>query len=246
LDDRQLLANLWARGTALQCAFNQGSIDALLVTYHGSIESSARFEPRLLSGVVVQVKNKAAGDVSAEGKIRPIGVPRYETAPRPYLSLVLELGTEAQYQETGSPIKVEMEAGNAAEFGRLVDSWRESQRQVGEYQEVIKSGKTKEAEDELKKARVVMKTKREAMDGFNRYVISIRGLSAYAVLEKAGIKTEFETLLKATSEAGGPGGEDSTERMHPLRKLRKPGGHTAWMRRYVGTDEGSVEEVDIG
>ncbi|KAF8522530.1 hypothetical protein JB92DRAFT_2807319 [Gautieria morchelliformis] len=98
--DVKLLANLWARGAALQCSFNQVSIDHLIVCYHGRTGSSAVFEPALLSGVVVQVKNQKEGDGSIEREIRPMGLPPDGTPPRAYLSLVLELGTDRVHSST--------------------------------------------------------------------------------------------------------------------------------------------------
>jgi hypothetical protein len=56
---RQLLANLWARHAALQCCFNQASLDLFIPYYTGCITGDSVFDPAALSGVVVQVKYKA-------------------------------------------------------------------------------------------------------------------------------------------------------------------------------------------
>jgi hypothetical protein len=230
-----LLANLWARGTALQCAYLQESIDCLFATYHGSIEPEARFDPQLLRGLVIQVKNKIAGDVKARREMRPMGVPRDKTLPQPYLSLVLELGTESRYQATGSAITVEIGSGDQATYGTLVDAWNKTHDKVEGLEESLKNLKgkerTKELKDDLKQARQNMKTSREALESFNRYVISVRGLSEYGVLERANIKVEFATLLRAMNSGGGLKGGDLIEEMQPTQKLK--GGYVHWMRKYV-------------
>jgi DNA repair exonuclease SbcCD ATPase subunit len=91
--------------------------------------------------------------------------------------------------------------------------------------------RTKELKDDLKQARQNMKTSREAMESFNRYVISVRGLSEYGVLERADIKVEFATLLRAMNSGGGLKGGDLIEEMQPIQKLK--GGYVHWMRKYV-------------
>jgi hypothetical protein len=230
-----LLANLWARGTALQGAFNRGSIEALIVMYHGRIEGGASFDPTLLSGVMVRVKGKRARDVRTGREIPPVGVPPDETAPRAYLSLslVLELGTESPHQETGSAIKVVMGNGEETEFGKLVNEWRETREEVQGLEAGVRKREKKAGDGELKEA--WEKVRPEAMDKFNRYVISIRGLSGYGILEKAKIKEEFEMLLRATNGLGRLEEEnllDLMEEMQPFRTLGTSG-HVRWMRKYV-------------
>ncbi|EJU02698.1 hypothetical protein DACRYDRAFT_21704, partial [Dacryopinax primogenitus] len=49
--DRTTLANLWARGAAIQWWYNQASVHLLFITYRGSNEPNALFDPRNLSAV---------------------------------------------------------------------------------------------------------------------------------------------------------------------------------------------------
>jgi hypothetical protein len=68
-----LLANLWARHAALQCCFNQESLDLLIPTYRGSMTDF--FDPDRLSAIVVQVKNNTTCDPRAGNALWPIGIP---------------------------------------------------------------------------------------------------------------------------------------------------------------------------
>ncbi|KAM6495125.1 hypothetical protein JOM56_009748 [Amanita muscaria] len=117
--DQQLLANLWARGVALQCCFNQGSIDWLIVIYifpdgTEKFDTTAEFDPSCLSAVFGQVKNKETGDPKAEGTIRPFCTPRAQSLP--YLAVLMELGTESKYSG-GSKMKMKS-AERRSETGR--------------------------------------------------------------------------------------------------------------------------------
>ncbi|KAF8520921.1 hypothetical protein BU17DRAFT_88496 [Hysterangium stoloniferum] len=103
--DSQLLANLWAQGGALQCCFNQEGIDLLIPIYFGSIKADVVFDPACLSVTLYQVKFKVAGDKKAESVIRPIDIPRDLHQPLPYFAILMELGNESNYQETGSKAK---------------------------------------------------------------------------------------------------------------------------------------------
>src|SRR5438477_5855927 len=98
---RQLLANLWARQAALQCAFNQRSIDLLIPAYMGSTEPKATFNPTMLSGIVVRVEYKTKADTTVEDDIRPIGIPCDLSAPLPYIVFLMEFGTESRHSPTG-------------------------------------------------------------------------------------------------------------------------------------------------
>jgi len=91
----KLLANLWARGAALQCCFNQEAIDFLIPVYHGSVAANAVFDPSCLSAIAGQVKFKEPGDQKAETLIRPFGIHRDPHSPLPYLALLMELGNES-------------------------------------------------------------------------------------------------------------------------------------------------------
>jgi hypothetical protein len=72
---RKLFANLWARGAALQCCFNQESLDFQIVTYKGSVAPHATFDIKNLSVAVFQIKNKSSPDTKALPSLRPIGLP---------------------------------------------------------------------------------------------------------------------------------------------------------------------------
>jgi len=121
---RHLLANLWSRHAALQCAFNQESIDFLLPLYHGSVAKDAIFDPEALSGGVGQVKFKAEADTNAEEKIRPLGIHRDLCQPRPYLALLLELGNESEHKGTFSKVKLTFpEPLEDGAFEKLVTEW---------------------------------------------------------------------------------------------------------------------------
>ncbi|KIL57071.1 hypothetical protein M378DRAFT_16508 [Amanita muscaria Koide BX008] len=109
--DMQLLANLWARGAALQCCFNQETIDWLIPFYifpdgTAAFDLNAKFDPSRLSAVFGQVKNKEVGDLKAEKSIHPIGIPYDPDQPLPYLAILMELGTTSTYSETGSKMKL--------------------------------------------------------------------------------------------------------------------------------------------
>ncbi|KIL60391.1 hypothetical protein M378DRAFT_26527 [Amanita muscaria Koide BX008] len=106
--DKELLANLWARGAALQCCFNQESLGWLIPIYifpdgTAGFDSNAKFDPSRLSAVFGQVKNKEAGDSKAE---KAIGIPCDPDQPLPYLAILMELGTMSTYRETGSNMKL--------------------------------------------------------------------------------------------------------------------------------------------
>jgi hypothetical protein len=101
---RQLLANLWARGAALQCCFRQESLDLVIVTYKGSISTNAIFDTENLSAIVVQIKYQGNADTRAGRALRPIGIPRSIHRPLPYIALRMELGNQSNHQITKSKI----------------------------------------------------------------------------------------------------------------------------------------------
>ncbi|EJT97134.1 hypothetical protein DACRYDRAFT_25258 [Dacryopinax primogenitus] len=87
--DINTLANLWARGAAIQCCHNQAYVDILFITYRGSNDPDALFDPAKLSAVHVQVKLKDQPDSSALRRLRPIGLAKHlaETG-MPYLVIL--------------------------------------------------------------------------------------------------------------------------------------------------------------
>ena len=74
-------------------------------TYDGPVDGNEKFDPSRLSAVAAQVKFKAACDKKAELAIRPTVVPRDRRQPLPYLALLMELGSESEYQESSSKIR---------------------------------------------------------------------------------------------------------------------------------------------
>ena len=226
-----MLANLWARGAALQCCFTQESIDFLIPIYSGSITPDAAFDPSYLSVVAGQVKFKVAGDKKAEAAIRPIGIPRDLSHPLPYLAILMELGNESNYQENHSKIKSTPTPVTDGGFEDLTVSWKTAEERLETYSKQPKERKQKamitNLEDVVKEARL-------AMDSYNRYAISVRGASpdVYDILRAARVEKEFATLLQITMPA--PSNQDRTmQHMRPLERLGAASNHTAWMSQYV-------------
>jgi len=237
-----LLANLWARGAILQCAFYQESIDFLMVTYHGDIKPDAVFDPAMLSGAFGQVKFKSNPDTQAEKLLRPIGLPRNFFQPLPYLALLLELGTESFHKGTKSKLQVitpkAVSTSNGG-FGTLVNNWLTAAQGLANYQAVNKKDPKLVV---MKKA--VEETQYE-MDQYNRYTIVARGASVdvYGILSEANIVKEFAALLKTTLPS--PTEENETiQHMRPFERLGDKSGHMAWMTKYAVPESGD-EDMDV-
>lgn len=230
----QLLANLWARGGALQCSFAQESIDFLIPLYFGSVHPDSEFDPSRLSVLTWQIKYKAKGDKKAEAAIRPIGAPRDRHQPLPYLAVLMELGTESRYQDNKSKIKYATSKPHAdGEFGNLCDVWDAAVKKLETYRKRKKH--RKETLEQLKK---VANDARLAMDSVNRYSLSVRGVSqdVYGILRDADIAKEFATLLSIIMPS--PVDERSTrQHMRPLERLSAASSHTDWMSEYVVSNE---------
>jgi hypothetical protein len=202
---RQLLANLWARGAALQCTFSQESIDFLIPLYFGSVDPDSEFDPSRLSGGVGQVKFKVAGDQKAEAAIRPIGVPRDRQQPLPYLAILMELGNESHYKGNNSKIRyTTSEPPVDGKFGKLCDAWDAAVKTLESYRR--QSKQQKETFEKLKKE---AKDARLAMDSCNRYSSDEFGKlcdawdAAVKTLEsyRRQSKQQKETLEKLKKEA---------------------------------------------
>jgi hypothetical protein len=131
---RRLLANLWARGAALQCCFRQESIDFLIVTYHGPIRADAPFDPSYLCATVVSMKFKGAADTRAESAVRPIGVPRDIYQPLPYLAVILQLGTETNHKATGTRFEATASPAIRGVFEGLWNKWTAAKDTLANYQ----------------------------------------------------------------------------------------------------------------
>ncbi|KAF8491535.1 hypothetical protein JB92DRAFT_1266106 [Gautieria morchelliformis] len=237
--DRKLLANLWARGAALQCSHNQESIDMLIVSYHGSIAPDAVFDPAFLSGLVVQVKLRKGTHAGRETTIQPVGIARDRLDPLPYLSLLLELGTQTQYHE-GGWVALRVAERSEKNWSTLLSEWADSVKSVAEYEDGLRKAGKKKGKDKVgQQKKDKMKKSRAAMDAFKRYSISIRGTDSYAVLNLPGWRQAFQTLLEVTER--GEMGDELVQQMWPLRQLGDSTPHGVWMRTYVRDEDCGVE-----
>ena len=229
---RKLLANFWARGTALQCCFNQSSIDFFIVVYFGSILKGAVFDPDLLSDFVVQVKFKQDADTNAERKMRRGAIPT--NGALPYLAILMELGTESAHQKTGSKLlsTTPVSASSDSQFQVKVADWMTAASKLAQHKKAKKSTRTQELE--LQKN---VDEKRFSMDSCNRYSIAIRGASpeTYGILKEAKIDVEFATLLNTTMPAYTPP-KRALQHMRPSEHLEETSPHMDWMYDYIVTE----------
>jgi hypothetical protein len=228
---------LWARHAALQCCFNQESLDCLIVAYKGPIGPNIIFDPDALSAIVVHVNLKATPDTAAADALRPIGVPRDPSNPLPYLALLMELGTEAFHGKTKKKIKVATPGpAGEREFQKLTREWVGATQALVNYQDEQRA-KGKEPNKKMVKRLVAdIAAKQQAMDFYNRFIISVRGASpeVYGILNKADISGAFETLLRVAMPS--PVNEKkSVQSMRPLEHLKDA--HVAWMHRYKTREE---------
>jgi hypothetical protein len=246
---RQLLANLWARGTALQCSFNQESLDLVIVTYKGRVAAKAIFDIENLSAAVVQIKYKVNADLPA---LRPLGIPRSISRPLPYIALLMELGNESKYQNLNSKIKVS--ASPLKDAGTFETHWGERESAVQELRDYRVQKEKEQEQTEQKKQKKKDKDPREAeleqnvedaqakMDDCNRFAIFVRGASpdVYGALREAKITDQFAHLLNVTMPS--PTAQHTTMKfMRPLESLNETSDYTAWMSVYV---RGEEEEQD--
>ena len=220
---RQRLANLWARGGALQCCFCQEKLDFVIPIYHGSIHEESIFDPSLLFGIAGQVKFRTDGDLDAELGIRPIGVDRDLDDPLPYLAILMELGCKQRFKENGMKIKcLASEPPAGGRFRSLVEKRNMAL-------EDLASNTDKAVIKELKKK---VNDAQCAVDSYNRYSISVRGASpdVYNILSEANIVEEFATLLNIVM----PESDAERTKMHmrPLERLSEKSHHTDWMWEY--------------
>ena len=225
---RKLLANLWARGTIVQCYHNQSSVDLFGVAYFGSVQPDAILDPELLSGFVVQVKSRTAGATSSETELQPpIGIPRDPDQPLPYLTLLMELGYESSFQGTQSKIGVTISPQLPdGEFRKRCEGYSRAMADLSEHRRKMPSRDP----ESIKKLTEDVDQKREAMNDGNRYSIFVRGASpsTYGILNKAEIVDEFATLLKITTPS--PSAHSHTvQHMCPMEGLDEEGHHMAWM-----------------
>jgi hypothetical protein len=235
---RQLLANLWARHAALQCSFNQESLDLLIPHYTGSVAPGEIFDPAALSGTIVQIKFRSGSDGNAELAPRPIGLPRDTVEPLPYLALYLELGNESSYKATNTKIKVTAsEPTTLGRFKGLSDDCFHAAMKLATYRR-----RSKKKKATLEKRKKDVQEKRLAMDLYNRYSISVRGASAnvYGILKTVDIAQEFDLLLSVTMPSP-PDHEPMLQQMRPLERVGNTSAHTAWMSQYVADTDDDME-----
>jgi hypothetical protein len=159
--------------------------------------------------------------------MRPIGIPRDLEDPLPYIAMLMELGTEAEYQGTGSKIKCTPSTLGPDEFGQLRKAWMAAVKAWENYR-----NRKKKTQEKTKQLRDDVKAKRRAMDSCNRYTIAVRGASpeVYGILREAKMVGNFATFLKVTMSSP-PTHEQSLQHIRPLERL--VGGHKHWMREYV-------------
>lgn len=237
---RQLLENLWARGAALQCCFNQEAIDFLIVTYSGPIGATDIFDPTKLSAIVVQIKNKGQADTNAELGTQPIGVPRNAPQPLPYIAMLLEFGNNFS---TNSQIKITVPK-YLGPFSTLENEYISAVQCLRQYGTIVDANETvKQRRDPAKvNLRKTVQDKWLAMNEYNRFTITIRGASSdeYGGLKEAKLKEQFATLLSLTMPS--PTAQDiAIQHTMPLERLGKTSAHTAWMKDYGGSRD---EEMD--
>ncbi|TDL16897.1 hypothetical protein BD410DRAFT_886367 [Rickenella mellea] len=226
--DSKLLANLWARGGALQCCFLQASMDFLIPIYHGNLNES--FNPKLFSGVQGQVKFRDNYDKIAERNIRPLGIPRPTTPrdlnkpmPLPYLALLMELGTDSKDSQANTPI-------HARVFPDVTqDDYKRFLTNLEIAQTGLKNATTQVAQSAAKK---VLKRAQQDVDNVERLAISVYGATskAYKILETAGIAKEFHVFLNVVTSARHAAEQHAV--MKPLRSLDPKSNYNQWMVTY--------------
>ena len=228
---RQLLANLWARGAALQCYFNQEDIDFVIPIYMGSIATDAVFDPLLLSVLTGQVKFKVTGATQAEcDAVSPIGLLRDLHEPLPYLALLMDLGTEANYLYTNS--KMQAIASGPLSYSKFAELTHKFDEDV-KILRTCQSEKPKPKEAVLKELKKVVQNSRREMDHYNRYFVSVRGSShhEYGILDEAQINGDFAMLLQVTAPV--PGDQNRiSQYMRPFERLGNESHQTASMMEY--------------
>jgi hypothetical protein len=224
-----LLANLWARHAALQCCFNQESLDLLIPTYRGSMTDF--FDPDRLSAIIVQVKNNTTGDPRAGDALRPIGISNDLSEPLPYLAILMEFGAESKLEGGGNMITSVPSTTERPLFQNLRSAWAKANEELRLYHEKPAAQRELRRDRELKDK---VESCRRDMESWNRYSLCVRGASpeAYGILEEADITVAFQSLLDIVFQAP-TGQERLVQSMQLLARLGKTSGHTAWMADYV-------------
>jgi hypothetical protein len=163
---RQLLANLYARGAAIQGSLNQDSLDLLIPTCTGAATTDAVFDLATLSAIVVQVKFKSADDDEQAGdSLRSTWILREHSRPLPYLRLLMELGNESVYKDTGCKIQTMIPPYKTdTDFRMLVDVWLTAEDDLDEYEYGRKVKGMKVEKEEVEKKKAAAREARLAMD----------------------------------------------------------------------------------
>ena len=207
--------------------------------YLGDISPDAIFNPTLLSGLFLQIELKVDGDAKAESAMRPVGISRDLSQPLPYLAILMELGTEANYQATGSKMKSAVfPAPQHGAFKELTDEWVTAAEALECYQ-----GRENQTQAEIKKLKANVAKKRLAMDSCNRYFVGVRGATpdTYGILTTARVEQPFATLLKVVMPAH-DGQTRTIQAMQPFDCLGQSSDSMAWTSKYVG--DGVDEDED--
>ncbi|KZO90870.1 hypothetical protein CALVIDRAFT_542328 [Calocera viscosa TUFC12733] len=211
--DIKYLANLWARGAALQCSHNQEVVDIIIVVYHGSVEDDAAFDPSLLSCLYAQIKLKAAPDYVAAKALRPVGLSDHIAEMRlPYVVMLMELGTKAKpnANKQSGLVAVHPPSRHMHELPTLQAA----------YVKAASNGTSDRARAELLRARA-------AREEVGRWCLVVRS-QEYAIVKKLGIYGLIASLL----------GLDDTQEESDLMKTTRPclrwnGKYVDWMVDYT-------------
>ncbi|KIL59241.1 hypothetical protein M378DRAFT_169505 [Amanita muscaria Koide BX008] len=205
-EDLNLEANLWARGTAVQCKFEQVDVDGHIPVYWGSIDEDEPFDPSNFSNLNYQVKFSKAGDTVSADRIQRRASDR--ASKHPFIAVFLDMGNEQTYMSTGSRLSLET---GAETLQRL-------------------SGTNSSGQ---KTARTAKKAKKTLELDANRYCINARGCDedVFGVLKTMGIAEKWKTLVEITVET--PASErDIVKTMQPLYRFDPALGHCDWMHDY--------------
>jgi hypothetical protein len=189
----------------------------------GSLDADELFDPTKLSGVVVQVKYKTKADPTVEDNTRPLGIVRNLSTPLPYVAFVMELGSDSSHQDTKTRIKSKTWPESVIPFGDLVRDWRAAVAELEQYKEQVKPHKT-----EITRLSKLMKQKEWLKDSYNRFAISVRGVSDYGVLVRAHLVDAFKDLLKVTLPSPVIHAR-GVQLMRPLEQLGEVSGHRDFM-----------------
>jgi hypothetical protein len=158
----------------------------------------------------------------------------------PYLTLLMELGTESTHRETGSKLKftTPKSSSNDGQFQELVKRWMSAVTQLADYRK--KGGTSKTL---IKRWREDIEEKRLVMDSCNRYSISVRGAcpDTYGILKEADIVDEFATLLCITTPSS-TSQDSALQHMRPFEHLGETSPHMTWMSKYVVNDSEDDEQ----